>query len=182
MGASLYRFLVPSSFGWRARFDVDTSHVFPRGLLTAITLERGGVGAGGAGTGAGCEAGPPLCSMAITALLGAGSDAKLLGQKPRGLSSSWFCSLYVCTFPYPSTGTLAPERSRAEARGARAGSFLKMGHVPCSWWQRSKLPLVPVPAVVALALLRHNLRFKSPLFITAYHYPSLHQTHSVVEP
>ena len=141
VGTSLYRFLVPSSFGWRARLDVDTSHVFPQGSLTAITLEGGGVGAGGARTGAGCEAGPPLCSVAITALSGAGSDAKLLRQKPGGLSSSWFCSLYVCTFPYPSTGTLAPERSRAEARGARA--MLVGGRDPSCLlcWCQQLLPL-----------------------------------------
>lgn len=69
MGASLCRLCVPSAFGGRAGFDVDTSHIFPQGVLTAITLLGGVAGDGRASTG--CKAGLTLCS-------GAGSDPKLL--------------------------------------------------------------------------------------------------------
>lgn len=41
MGASLCRLCVPSVFHGRDGFDVDTSHVFPQGVLTAITLIEG---------------------------------------------------------------------------------------------------------------------------------------------
>lgn len=36
---------MPSVFHGRDGFDVDTSHVFPRGVLTAITLIEGVAGA-----------------------------------------------------------------------------------------------------------------------------------------
>lgn len=51
--------LVPIALGWRARFDVDSSHIFPQGVLSAITLVGGGPGDGWAGTGAECEPGLP---------------------------------------------------------------------------------------------------------------------------
>ena len=48
MGPSLFSLCVPSVFGGRAGFDVNTSHVFPQSVLAAITLEGGGAGDGGA--------------------------------------------------------------------------------------------------------------------------------------
>lgn len=39
-----------------------------------------------------------------------------------------------------------------------------------------------VPAIIALGLLRHNLRVISSLSLTVCKYPSLHQLHSIVEP
>ena len=47
MGVSLYRLNVPSAFGGRAGFDVDARHVFPQGVLAAITLGGGRAGDGG---------------------------------------------------------------------------------------------------------------------------------------
>ena len=38
MGVSLCRLYRPNAFGKRAGFDVDTSHVFPQGVLAAITF------------------------------------------------------------------------------------------------------------------------------------------------
>ena len=72
---------VPTAFGGRAGFDVDASHVFPQGVLAAVTLVGDGAGGGGARDGAVCEAGRPLCSVVVTAL---GSAPKLLEWKPRG--------------------------------------------------------------------------------------------------
>lgn len=37
-GSSLYRLCVPNTFGERAEFDVDASHIFPQGVLEAISL------------------------------------------------------------------------------------------------------------------------------------------------
>lgn len=56
-------------------FDVDTSHVFLQGVLTAITLIEGVAGDGGASTG--WEVGLPLCSVSVTTLSGTESDPKL---------------------------------------------------------------------------------------------------------
>ena len=44
-----------SPFGWRAGFDMAASHVFPQGVLAAVTLLRGVAGDGGARAGAGRE-------------------------------------------------------------------------------------------------------------------------------
>ena len=68
MGASLYRLCVPNAFGGRAGFDMNTSHIFPQGVLAAITLVRSGAGEGGARAGSRCELGLLLYSVAISAL------------------------------------------------------------------------------------------------------------------
>ena len=81
-GPFLYRCSVSTAFGGRAGFDVDPSHIFPQGLLAAITLVGGGARDGEARAGAQCEAGLPFCSVAVTALPGVGSEPKLLEQKP----------------------------------------------------------------------------------------------------
>ena len=82
---SLYSLHVPNAFGGRPGFDKNTSHIFPQGVLVAITLVGGGAGSGGARAGAMCKPGLPLCSVAIAALSETGSDPKLLEQKvPEG--------------------------------------------------------------------------------------------------
>ena len=43
MGASLYRLHGSTDFDSRAGFDLNTSHVFPQGMLSAIILLGGGV-------------------------------------------------------------------------------------------------------------------------------------------
>ena len=73
-GSVHYRLLMPSAFVWRARFDMDKSHIFLQDMLTAITLVGGEFGDGESKTGARCE-------------------AELYGS---GLS--WLCSFCVC-FP-----------------------------------------------------------------------------------
>ena len=60
MRVSLYRLQVPSGFGGRARFDVNTSHVFPLDVLAAIILIGGGAGDGRAKARARCEPGLSL--------------------------------------------------------------------------------------------------------------------------
>ena len=37
VGVSLYRLYVPDTFGGRAGFDMDASHVLPEGMLAALT-------------------------------------------------------------------------------------------------------------------------------------------------
>ena len=73
---------MPNAPGVRDGFDVDTSHVFPHHVLATTTLVGGVAFDGGARVCAGCEAGFPLCSVAITTLSGAGSAPKLLEWKP----------------------------------------------------------------------------------------------------
>ena len=48
--------VLSSVFGTRADFDVDTSHIFPQGVLATVTLIGSMVGAGGCKTCAVCEA------------------------------------------------------------------------------------------------------------------------------
>ena len=80
--ACLYRLHVPSAFGGRAGFDLNISHVLPQGVLAALTLVGDGAGDEGARARARCGVELPLCSVGVTALSGAGSDPKLLEQKP----------------------------------------------------------------------------------------------------
>ena len=65
MGAPLYSLCVPSAFFGRAGFDIITSHIFPQGVLAAITLVGGWAAHGRARTGASFEPGLPLSSVAI---------------------------------------------------------------------------------------------------------------------
>lgn len=96
-----------NAFGERAEFNMDTSHVFPHGVLATITLAGNEARDGGVRAGIGCKAGLPLCSVTITALSGARSDTKLLEQKPWGSGLSWLYSLWVCVFPFLAAGTLS---------------------------------------------------------------------------
>ena len=68
VGVSLYSLHVPSHFGGRAGFDINTGHVFPQLALAAVTLVGGGTGEGGARAGARCEPGLHFCSLASTTL------------------------------------------------------------------------------------------------------------------
>ena len=51
---------MPNAFGRTAGSEADASHIFPQGVLVAVTLVRGGAGDGGAKAGTGYEAGLPL--------------------------------------------------------------------------------------------------------------------------
>ena len=73
VGVLVYSLSVPSGFGGRAGFDMNTSHVFSQSGLAAITLVGGGAGVGWARARTRCEVGLPLCSVAIIAILGEGS-------------------------------------------------------------------------------------------------------------
>ena len=78
--------------GGRAGFDVDSSYIFPQGVLAAITLEGVELKMEGLELALG-EAGLPLCLVAITILSGVWSDPKLLEPKDLRASLSWLCSL-----------------------------------------------------------------------------------------
>ena len=65
-------------FAVMAGFDMDSSHIFPQGVLAFITLIRGVVGVEGFKACALCEVGLPLCSVAVTTLSGVRSAPQLL--------------------------------------------------------------------------------------------------------
>ena len=75
---------MPSLFGWKARFDVDASHVFPQVMPAPITLVGGGAGDRVARVGTDFGAGLPLCSVAVTILLGAGQIPSCWSRSPEG--------------------------------------------------------------------------------------------------
>ena len=81
VGAFLYRLHMPNIFGGRAGFDMDASHVFLQGTLAAIHLVWDGAGERMTKTGARCEVGLTLWSVAVTALSCVGCDPKLLEKK-----------------------------------------------------------------------------------------------------
>ena len=75
---------MPSAFGERTGFDMDESHIFPQGVLAAITLVVGESIDGGARAVTECEVGLRLCSVAITTLSGAGSIPSCLSRNLEG--------------------------------------------------------------------------------------------------
>lgn len=74
----LYSLCVPSAFGRRAGFDVNTSHDFPQVCWQRSPWEQVGLEMEGLRARAMCEPGLLLCSLAITALFGLGMGSKLL--------------------------------------------------------------------------------------------------------
>lgn len=73
---SLHDLRVLRGFGWGGRSEGRTVCVFLKGALAAIALVGCGLGIGGAETRARCMPGLLLSSMAITTLLGVGSESK----------------------------------------------------------------------------------------------------------
>lgn len=51
---------MPNAFGRMTGSEVDASHIFPQGVLVAVTLVGSGAGDGGAKGGPGYEARLPL--------------------------------------------------------------------------------------------------------------------------
>ena len=60
MGACLYYLYVPSAFGRRAGFDMNTSHVFPSGVLASTDLIGRGAKDGEVGDGVSMWQGLPF--------------------------------------------------------------------------------------------------------------------------
>ena len=65
-------------FGVRTVFGMDACHIFPQGVLAVIALIGGGIGVVVTTVCTRCWAGPPLCSVVVTALSGAASAPQLL--------------------------------------------------------------------------------------------------------
>ena len=62
---------------------MDACQVFPQGVLTSITFVVVVAGVGRSTACSGCEAGLPLCSVAVSSCpVRVGSAPKLLEQKP----------------------------------------------------------------------------------------------------
>ena len=130
-GTSLYKLCVPHACGERARFNTDTSNIFPS-VQTAIPLVGGGARDR-------CQSwhliwwGLPVCSAAFPGLSDLGSKPKLMAQKPWWPGLSCLCYLEVCFFS-PCMGHLSQchlsmghlsQRSE-EASEACVGSLLML--------------------------------------------------------
>ena len=96
VGASLCSLRVPSGFGGRTGFDVNTRHIFHRMSYQGLAL----------------------CSLAITAILGVGLCPKSLEEKFLGLDLSWF------SFKYMLFLLLAPAPSPQRGWLGRAGAWI----------------------------------------------------------
>ena len=72
---------------------MSMSHIFPQGMLAAITLLGGGARDEGTRAGARCELRLLLCSVASTTLLGAELSPMLIQKKPCGLGLNWLDTL-----------------------------------------------------------------------------------------
>lgn len=66
METSLSILFVSNIFGVRDGFDMDSSHIFPQGMMASITKIRGVIGIEGFKACGVCEVGFPLCSVAVT--------------------------------------------------------------------------------------------------------------------
>ena len=83
-----------SASGQRARFDMDTGHIIPHGVLAVITLVGGVAVDGGARARVGVRWDFPFAQWSLVSLE-TGSDPKLLEQKPWGLGPVWLCFLQM---------------------------------------------------------------------------------------
>ena len=141
---SWYSLFVSSGFGGKARFDMNTSHMFPQGVLASITI--GGEGAGDSGPRAGsrCEEGLPLCSVTVTTLLGVSQVSSCWNRSPKG--RVWGASVpFKCVFfCFSAVAPLAPEKSNAGTRGNGVGFGQVSGHRvwQSGHCQRSGLPVM----------------------------------------
>ena len=106
-------------FGVMAGFIVFTSHVFPQGVLAAITLIGGVTGVGRARACAECEAGLPLCSVAITALSGLRSAPQVDGADALRVRLELTVFSLSVFFLLPALGPLPQRRGVAVISGDR---------------------------------------------------------------
>ena len=72
----------PQWLWWRAGSKVSMGHIFPQGVLAALTLVGDGAEDGDARARAMCDLGFLLSSVAVTTLSGLGLGSKVLDQKP----------------------------------------------------------------------------------------------------
>ena len=94
-----------TDFDSRARFDLNTSHVFPQGVLSAIILLGGGVR--DEGPEPGVIQGFPSAQWPSQSYLGYGESQVARAEALR-VGLSWLHSLIVCVLLSPSTGPLSP--------------------------------------------------------------------------
>ena len=78
VGASVCRLCESNIFVVRTGFCMDASHIFPQSVLAIILLIGGGICVVVSRASPGFWVGPPLFSMAVTALSGVGSTPQFL--------------------------------------------------------------------------------------------------------
>ena len=83
MEGSLCRLCESNIFGMRAVFGMDACHIFPQSTLAIVSLIAGMFGVVMTKAYTGCWAGPPLCSVVVTALLKVKCVPWLLESNPQ---------------------------------------------------------------------------------------------------
>ena len=139
---------------WESWLWHGCNHIFPWGVLEAITMLRGGGGNGGAIAGSRCETVFPLCSVAIVVPSWVGSSTKLLEQKPWVSDQAGSVQFKCVIFFLPALGSLLQRRGVLE-------------QVEPMYRQMFSALSVQVP----VSLLRHSLMCNSPLSLSANHCP-----------
>lgn len=116
------------------RSDVNTSHVFPQGLLATINLL-------GCGSGDGEVRARPRCSRVSPLLSGClllGTRTKLLEQKPWVLCPRWLCSLWcvLACIPAPASSPLGGATLGQESLAwfGAWGVLVRVWRPDCFWY------------------------------------------------
>lgn len=154
---SLYRFMYPA-FCRRVEFDVDASHIFLQGVLTAIILVDIGLEMECLEQEQGVSAASSLLSDHLCCIE-SGILSQVAGVKALRVGLSWLCSFFFFSLPL-HTRNFAPEQGSAEVNGARAGCQL-MSSIAVQ--TVSDMLHVQASAVVFLIPLRTSLECKSTL-------------------
>ena len=116
---------------------VSIDHVFPQGLLIAITLVAGGTGDRGdrGQNQLWARASPRLSGCHLPMWMQ--KDPKMLEKKHWGSVLGWFCSLWVCAFLIPAVVTLSQTGAALEQNGP----YWVLGMGLGIYWSSSGMPV-----------------------------------------
>ena len=131
MAASLYSLYVPSGFDGRAGFDVNISHIFPQGVLAAITLVGSGLEKEGLGPEPGVSQGFPSLQWPSLPYQRWGQVPSCWSRSPEGRVFLALLPLSVSP-PHFQHWHPCPRGEQCWSRRACAGSWCLNGYR--LWW------------------------------------------------
>lgn len=161
-GSILYRFHVPTAFTWRAGFDMDTSHVFPQGVLVAIALIGVWLEMERLELEPGMRWDFPFAQWPSLSYMGQGLIPSFWSKSPKVWAQAGSKCIFLLSLHWDSCPR---ERQSLSKWGPRRVS----AHVMLATEVQTVSDALP--SIVSIAPLSHSLRHKSSLSLIANPYP-----------